>query len=152
MPVMDASGFPIPNPGHQRAFHAHPYASSSASSASSSSSSVFSLDGVSSQTSISSSGSVDVIWENESSNDSNPSGRGLVNSSDSISHCSRGVRGAALKVADAAVPLELRQNPRRTGHAATTNGTSSSACARPPPSLVRQCERKVHFVDNLVGK
>ena len=40
------------------------------------------------------------------------------------------------------VPPELRQNPRRTS-------TSRSGC---PPSLVRQCDRKVNFVDNLVGK
>lgn len=36
------------------------------------------------------------------------------------------------------VPAELRQNPRRT---------SKSGC---PPSLVRQADRKVNFVDNLV--
>jgi hypothetical protein len=39
----------------------------------------------------------------------------------------------------------LRQNPRRT---------SSSATSRTgrPPTLVRQADRKVNFVDNLVGK
>ena len=42
-------------------------------------------------------------------------------------------------------PPELRQNPRRT----TTSLTSRSGC---PPTLVRQTDRKVNFVDNLVGK
>jgi hypothetical protein len=41
------------------------------------------------------------------------------------------------------VPQELRQNPRRTSASTTTR----SGC---PPSLVRQCDRKVNFVDNLV--
>lgn len=40
--------------------------------------------------------------------------------------------------APAEVPVELRQNPRRS---------SRSGC---PPSLVRQADRKVNFVDNLV--
>lgn len=39
----------------------------------------------------------------------------------------------------------LRQNPRRTSSSATTR----SGC---PPPLVRQAERKLNFVDNLVGK
>jgi hypothetical protein len=42
------------------------------------------------------------------------------------------------------VPVELRQNPRRT---AVPSG--NSGCA--PPSLVRQSDRKVNFVDSLVG-
>ncbi|KAH7358388.1 cyclin [Plectosphaerella cucumerina] len=40
----------------------------------------------------------------------------------------------------AAVPTEQRLNPRRSGGSA----------ARCPPSLARQCDRKVNFVDNLV--
>lgn len=43
------------------------------------------------------------------------------------------------------VPSEQRQNPRRT----SIGTTSRSGC---PPSLVRQCDRKVSFVDSLVGK
>jgi hypothetical protein len=39
-------------------------------------------------------------------------------------------------------PAELRQNPRRT---------ASSRSVR-PPSLVRQSDRKLSFVENLVGK
>lgn len=40
------------------------------------------------------------------------------------------------------VPSEQRQNPRR----------SSLSRNQKPPTLQRQCERKVNFVDNLVGK
>lgn len=45
---------------------------------------------------------------------------------------------------EAAVPVELRQNPRRSGPGIRARG----AC---PPALVRQCDRKVNFVDSLVG-
>ena len=43
------------------------------------------------------------------------------------------------------VPQEQRQNPRRCGRLG-----DGSACG--VPSLVRQGERKLHFVDNLVGE
>ncbi|TQV93070.1 hypothetical protein V2A60_003619 [Cordyceps javanica] len=42
-----------------------------------------------------------------------------------------------------ALPKELRQNPRRSG-------PGSRARAVCPPALVRQCDRKVNFVDSLV--
>ncbi|RFU74923.1 g1 s-specific cyclin pcl5 [Trichoderma arundinaceum] len=42
------------------------------------------------------------------------------------------------------VPVELRQNPRRT---AAPSG--NAGC--PPPTLVRQSDRKVNFVDSLVA-
>jgi hypothetical protein len=146
---MDVLGLNLSNPNQQHA--TFPYAISIASSASSSSSSVFSLDGVSSQSSISSTstGSVDVIWENGSSgSECQQAGRGTQNSSDLNSFVPRqNVGGVAAKVADTAVPLELRQNSRRTNQ----NGCSSTG-PKPPPTLVRQCERKVSFVDNLVGK
>ncbi|KAK5998779.1 G1/S-specific cyclin pas1 [Cladobotryum mycophilum] len=41
------------------------------------------------------------------------------------------------------VPPELRQNPRRTA----PGGHTRTGC---PPALVRQCDRKVNFVDSLV--
>lgn len=44
-----------------------------------------------------------------------------------------------------AVSSSLRLNPRRTSSTATTR----TGC---PPPLVRQAERKLNFVDNLVGK
>ncbi|KAL7359668.1 cyclin [Histoplasma ohiense] len=156
MPVMDILGFNLANPSLPKSVLQplpHPCTSSIASSASSSSSSVFSLDS-SSQYSLSSSvSSVDVIWENEvlgagDSSSQQPAGgaRTLSSSSESNFHCFRSGRGCGPKVADAAVAPELRQNPRRTN----SNTSLSSACSRAPPSLVRQCDRKVNFVDNLV--
>lgn len=53
-------------------------------------------------------------------------------------------RSALAKPAAEAVPKELRQNPRRSG-------PGSRARAACPPALVRQCDRKVNFVDSLVG-
>src|ERR1700709_61867 len=47
--------------------------------------------------------------------------------------------------ADVPATLEQRQHPRRT----SVGATSRPGC---PPSLVRQCDRKVNFVDGLVGK
>lgn len=44
-----------------------------------------------------------------------------------------------------AVPAELRQNPRRSAPGLQAR----AAC---PPALVRQSDRKVNFVDNLVGR
>ncbi|KAL4913064.1 hypothetical protein BDW62DRAFT_170464 [Aspergillus aurantiobrunneus] len=124
-----------------KAPYAHPYASS-ISSASSSSSSVFSLDAVSTQSSISSTStnSVDVIWENEG--EYQAGGRGL-----GVTGGMRGFRGNAPTTADTAVPPELRKHPRRTNSGLQSNGVP---CARPPPCLLRQSERKVNFVDNLV--
>ncbi|KAJ5742800.1 uncharacterized protein N7511_011201 [Penicillium nucicola] len=117
--------------------HAHPYALSSASS---SSSSVFSLDCNSSIASISSASSASSastapsnpdVWHNEG------------NSQRSTRTSSRSCKGSAPK--DGVVPSELRTHPRRTNSYA-----SSAPSARPPPCLLRQSERKVNFVDNLV--
>lgn len=149
---MDVLGLSLANPSLQKAYCPHPYTTSIASSASSSSSSVSSLDCLSSQGSISSSSttSVDVILENEVLGESQAVGLTSGIPSESGSHCFRGVRGCVPKVADTAVAPELRQHPRRTHHVAHTGNGSASACPRPPPSLVRQSERKVNFVDNLV--
>lgn len=148
---MGVLGLHATNPSLQynKAAHPHPYGPSTSSSASSSSSSVFSLDGLSNQGSISSTStnSVDVIWENDS--ESHMTGRGLVPPNEAGARCPQGVpRGGAIKVTDAVVP-ELRKHPRRTNSLVTqSNGAS---CPRAPPCLMRQSERKVNFVDNLVG-
>lgn len=156
MTGMDVLGLTFSNPSIQhKTQNAHPYTSSIASSASSSSSSIFSLDCVSSQSSISSSSThtVDVIWENEASGETPVTGRGVAQSSESSSRYPRGgVRANVAKVADTAVPPELRKNPRRTNSLGVSSNGAPSSCVRAPPSLVRQCERKVNFVDNLVGK
>lgn len=107
----------------------HPYASSIASSASSSSSSVFSsVDYASSQCSLpsSSASSVEVIWENDQATRLPTDG-------------SRKDGRGGLPSIDAVAP-ELRRNPRRT-HTQSVR-----------PTLMRQCERNINFVDNLVGK
>ncbi|KAL4794908.1 hypothetical protein BDV19DRAFT_389800 [Aspergillus venezuelensis] len=143
MSGIDVFGLRDSNQGmHYKAPYAHPYASSISSSASSSSSSVFSLDAVSTQSSISSSStsSVDVIWENEGEY---PSG-GRLGAAGGVRGC---FRGTAPTTADDAVPPELRKHPRRTSSSLQSTGAS---CTRPPPCLLRQSERKVNFVDNLV--
>ncbi|EEA22732.1 PHO85 cyclin-5 [Talaromyces marneffei ATCC 18224] len=151
MPGSDVLGPSLSDPSQQkRTATTHPYSSSVGSSASSSSSSIFSLDCVSTQSSISSSSTtaVDVIWENDESRES--SGRGLPHP-ENASHCLRNsLRGVPSKVTECSVPPELRKHPRRTAcPTGTSNGTSAS-CPRLPPPLVRQCDRKVNFVDSLV--
>ena len=148
---MDVLGLDASNPSIQfKAPCVHPYASSVSSSvsssASSSSSSVFSLDAASTQSSVSSTSTnpVDVIWENE--NDS-------FGGRHSLSHYgSQGsLRGCISKPApDAAVAPELRKHPRRTN--SYVNQSNGAPGARPPPCLMRQSERKVNFVDNIVGE
>ncbi|KAJ5339297.1 hypothetical protein N7452_006025 [Penicillium brevicompactum] len=132
---MDVLGMNISKPGSHltASHHAHPYASSISSSASSSSSSVFSLDCVSSSSiSSTSTNPVDVIWENE--------GQGR-----NTGALPRAMPKGLAPKADGVVPSELRTHPRRTNSYA-----SSAPSARPPPCLLRQSERKVNFVDNLV--
>lgn len=138
---MDVLGLHISNPSQIKASHAHPYASSISSSASSSSSSVFSLDGVS-QSSISSTSTnpVDVIWENDGDSQGQLARRSTL---------PRAFNKAVFPNTDAPVLPEMRMHPRRTNSAAATG---SNAPARPPPCLLRQSERKVAFVDNLVGE
>lgn len=148
MTGFDVLGLKDPNPGlSYKTSFAHPYPSSSvSSSASSSSSSVFSLDGVSTQGSISSTSTnpVDVIWEHDGEY---PAGRGLASLQGSRERAC--LRAPVPKPTDAPVAPELRKHPRRTGVQASSG---SATAARPPPCLMRQSERKVNFVDNLVGK
>ena len=138
---LDMSGMDVlglnSNPGY-KAPPCAVYASSvSTSSSSSSSSSVFSLDAASQSISSVSTNPVDVIWEN----DNEPVRPSLY------SRHSQGSLNAP-KV-DPPVPAELRKNPRRSSSYVVQNG---APCARPPPCLMRQSERKVNFVDNLVGE
>ncbi|KAJ5699124.1 hypothetical protein N7462_001129 [Penicillium macrosclerotiorum] len=137
MSGMDALGLHMSNPS-SKASHAHPYASSIASSASSSSSSVFSLDASQSSISSTATNPVDVIWEDGETplGRTNPGGPA----------CPRAfVKGLLPKADNGVVPPELRMHPRRTACVA-----NNQAAARPPPCLLRQSERKVNFVDNLV--
>ena len=137
----------------------HPYASSIASSASSSTSSVFSIDGLSSQSSAPSSSKslLNAGWEpdhgsTDSINDYLPSSS--AGPCDSPNITSKPIESCNTTL-EAAVAPELRQHPRRTQRPAqleTQVAGLTNAAPRPPPSLVRQCERKDNFVENLVGK
>lgn len=139
------------------------YSPSPASTASSSSSSVFSLDAPSSQSSVSSSaGWSSSAWnsENESENQYFTSRhilqKSITSSSDEeviVTSCLPS-RPRPQLCAEAVAP-ESRQHPRRTQRLnsyESQDGKILSSCPRPPPSLVRQSERKENFVDSLVGK
>ncbi|PLB49161.1 G1/S-specific cyclin Pcl5 [Aspergillus steynii IBT 23096] len=146
MTGIDVLGLKDPNPGlSYKTSYAHPYPSSSvSSSASSSSSSVFSLDGLSTQgsTSSTSTNPADVIWEHDGEFQA---GRGPASLQGPRERAC--LRAPVPKPADVPVAPELRKHPRRTGVQAAND---TAASARPPPCLMRQSERKVNFVDNLV--
>lgn len=86
------------------------------------------------------------IWSDTSSQASDDSSISAVSSdTDSCdSHCAPIAKRTAITIprSSDALPSELRQNPRRSG-----GGSKARGC---PPSLVRQSDRKVNFVDNLV--
>ena len=130
-----------------------PYESSIASSASSSQASIFS-DDCSIQSSIASSISDDFRQNNDDARDRyyaqaqlqlRPSQDGCKLSSDQapVDSTLKAACPAPPSYADVtSVPQDQRQHPRR----------SSLGRSQKPPSLVRQCERKVNFVESLVGK
>jgi len=133
----------------------NPYTSSIASSATSSSSSVFSADNHSSQSSApsSSKSSLHAGWESEHS-------ESLAVTDDQVASVDPTLQNAehhvsqhvafGPRVTEYAVAPELRQHPRRTS--AQIDTPSGCTVARPPPSLVRQSDRKDNFVESLVGK
>lgn len=136
----------------------YPYSPSLASTASSSSSSVFSLDAPSSQSSVSSSvGWSSSAWnsENEYENQYFVSRQSTTSSLDEeevITTSNLPPRPRPKLCAEAVAP-ESRQHPRRTQRLnsyESQDGKSLLSCPRPPPSLVRQSERKENFVDSLV--
>jgi hypothetical protein len=121
-----------------------PYSSSIASSASSSSASVWS--DASSQSSDDSSTTADseILDTYCCTSQPQPS---FITSSTTYEQTSSNATSWPNQQATAEVPQppELRQHPRRT----SAGATSRTGC---PPALVRQCDRKVNFVDSLVGK
>jgi hypothetical protein len=118
-----------------------PYEPSIASSASSSQTSIFS-DAASAQSSVASSVSDDFRNSQEDARDRYCAPAQLQHkhiADVQLSHASQ----HQLSYADVtSVPSQQRQHPRR----------SSLAKNQRPPPLVRQADRKVNFVDNLVGK
>jgi len=120
----------------------HPYSSGLASSASSSTSSVFSLaPSVSSlSSSVSSLSSIGDSYQYAGNDD--------VRGKEGVRHAHP---VQTLRVP--ALPVEQRQNHRRTNRLVESSRTScpTGACPMPTvPSLVRQTDRKTNFVDNLV--
>ena len=151
MPDTDILGRNLP----QNATINYPYTSSIASSAASSTSSVFSADAVSLQSSApsSSKSSLQTGWESETSDPISA----IDNHATSTNSTSQHVVPSASLVSythttDDAVAIELRQHPRRTQPAAQCDAQSGYPTARPPPSLIRQSDRKDNFVESLVGK
>nr|POE66176.1 hypothetical protein CFP56_54438 [Quercus suber] len=112
------------------------YEPSTASSASSSQFSVFS-DSLSAQSSIASSISDDFPRSQDDARD-RPCPQTHVLPQSKVDLVD--LRPSYADVTSAAA--EQKQHPRR----------NSIARHQRPPSLVRQCERKINFVDNLVGK
>lgn len=127
----------VDSPPYTSSYRNGPYSYSIASSASSSSASVWS--DASSQSSDDTSISVAFPSDSESSETSE-------------TYCcttqEQGITAATYwpkhRKATEVAP-EQRQNPRRT-----SVGTQGRIGC--PPQLVRQCDRKINFVDNLVGK
>ncbi len=135
--------------------HENGYTLSAASSPTSSTASVFSLDAPSSQSSVSSASS---SWDSE--NDT-VSSLNQAAPRQPIAYSNVYLAATALYEAkpgivqtepSTAVASECRQHPRRTQPQAHPNGPSTTTVPRPPPSLVRQSERKDNFVESLVGE
>ena len=147
--------------------HNHPYDPSTSSPVSSTSPSVFSIDAPSSQSSApsSSTDSLNAVWENESDtsyfsghhrfqqNIPTSSDEAVIITTFPTTRAAPCVR-PPWQLTEAVAP-ESRQHPRRTQRlteVVSQKGGSTASRPRPPPSLVRQCERKDNFVDSLVGK
>ena len=134
----------------------HPYANTLSSSASSSTSSVFS--DAASQASSSSSASSHSSWESDEWNSRTqaastvdltslsalqPISRVQTYPQYQSSACPEAVQERLPSLRNGfAAPAEQHQHPRRS---------STTVNHRPPPQLVRQSDRKVNFVDCLVG-
>ena len=137
----------------------YPYTPSIASSASSSATSIFSAEAHSSQSSApsSSKSASHVGWESEASESEHedhisPAEQTSAYQITSITRSQTVELGNHGRVSHDAVAPELRQHPRRTQPTASTTAQHGCQAARPPPSLVRQCDRKDNFVESLVGK
>ena len=132
------------SPPYITSYHNGPYSSSIASSASSSSASVWS--DASSQSSDDSS-VTGASSDSESSETYYCTTQPPPSFTNTSNTCEQGISIATYwpkhKISAEAVPEQ--RHPRRTSIGSTTR----TGC---PPSLVRQSDRKVNFVDNLVGK
>ena len=138
-----------------------PYSPSSVSTTSSTSSSAFSVDAPSSQSSVSCS-SVDewanLTFENEIVTPDSANLQRLRRPDSAFSHDNKKSCPAYLAsrpLLPGVIAPSSRQHPRRTQRLNSHNPQSGLKTAQhplPPPSLVRQSERKDNFVESLVGK
>lgn len=143
---------------HQTSHPVSPYSPSTASTTSSSDS-VFSIDAPSSQSSEAASewsSSDRSEWINDNDIQYQSSHRHGEQVNDDVGPITFDScpKFRAPPRADAVAP-ESRQHPRRTQRLdsyQSQDGDTIVSCPRPPPSLVRQSERKDNFVDSLVGK
>lgn len=136
-----------------------PKPSYSPSSVSSAASSIFSVDAASSQSSVASSAcssSLEIGWDADSVASLSCSEYHLARHATAPAITSSAVGAAAthrpsspVRSRSACVPAEQRLNRRRTNRG--DRRIDCPAAVRPPPSLVRQSDRKVNFVDSLVG-
>ena len=128
------------SPPYITSYRNGPYSSSIASSASSSTASVWS--------DVASQSSDDSSVTGSSDNETSETYCCTSQPAPSFTTCEQGISVATYwpkhKVQVEVAPAQ-RQHPRRTSVGSTTR----TGC---PPTLVRQCDRKVNFVDSLVGK
>lgn len=131
--------------------HEDGYTRSLASSPTSSTSSIFSLDAPSSQSSVSSTSS---SWDSD--NDSAYSVNQVVPQQHNVYTAITAIEESKARIVHIdpvkAVASESRQHPRRTQAPTQIDGPLANTVPRPPPSLVRQSERKDNFVESLVGE
>ena len=123
----------------------------STKSSSSTASSAFSVDAVSSQSSVSSdsTGWYESRWLNDSSNQACRASSAQQWEASQAQQLLSQQNVSSLSQTITLAP-EYRQHPRRTRLQPELHNGSNAP--RPPPSLVRQSERKVNFVDSLVGE
>lgn len=133
------------SPSYITSYQNGPYSSSLASSASSSAASVWSDTASQSSDDSSLTGAP---FESQSSQTYNGTSQPALSSTTSHTGCdsiTSDVTSWQKVTLQGEAPAQQRQHPRRTSIGSATR----SGC---PPSLVRQSDRKVNFVDSLVGK
>ena len=132
-------------------FPRSPSATSVRSTSSTASSAAFSIDAPSSQSSLASgsTGWCEPTWLKQCVNLSCIERDDGAQAQENADAC--GFQLAA-NTTSKVVALQHRQHPRRTQRLCSYDSSTGVQAPLPPPTLVRQCERKAEFVDSLVGK
>lgn len=135
-----------------------PYSPSAASTTSSTSSTAFSIDAPSSQSSVSCTSNDEwstSVCQTENQNANILSGhlrKSTIRSTDDVVLSSVPSSTSRSQLSSSVAPCS-RQNPRRTQRLnshESQDGTKINSCPLPPPTLIRQSERKDNFVESLV--